>query len=367
MISTRSQFRSKPSIGSEIYIEVSSKCNLSCLHCCRSFISTCDEINLEEISRFHQILRGFGISSIVITGGEPSLHSQFIELVQTLSNDNRVTITTNGYSISPQVIEQLLRDIPLLFVQISLDGFSRESIDSMRGHGAYARILPLIESLIADGYSDRIGISMTITKINYNDVSRIIQFARSNGIASLHFPQLLPIGNALQNWDILALPLNKQLVIERELMRYFNEDLGNASISINRINRIGQFLLQGKSADCLLNPTLKISADGTIFPCPVTSNMKYAIGNICSISSVEDFLNKLSIRLQSFREEAMASMHIIDDLPFCVGLRTCENCNLIDTIDKAISYYGLRIMNHHIADAISELQASSRGLSNVQE
>ncbi len=81
---------------SSINIVCTEKCNLDCIYCYRKYRSKCDrradpEHVKEELSRINNM----DISKVILTGGEPLLSPDIINLIHTFK-DKTVTILTNG-------------------------------------------------------------------------------------------------------------------------------------------------------------------------------------------------------------------------------------------------------------------------------
>ena len=65
-----------------LYLEICSACNLKCQYCFEKEYAA-KFINAEALVKFTDTIRPL-INDIVITGGEPTLHTEFYELVYKL-------------------------------------------------------------------------------------------------------------------------------------------------------------------------------------------------------------------------------------------------------------------------------------------
>ena len=65
-------------------ISVTSACNLNCFYCHHEGNPNEDfhELTINQIEQLAQIIDEYNISKIKITGGEPLLHPQIVEIVQ---------------------------------------------------------------------------------------------------------------------------------------------------------------------------------------------------------------------------------------------------------------------------------------------
>ncbi|MBT3318261.1 MAG: anaerobic ribonucleoside-triphosphate reductase activating protein [Clostridia bacterium] len=92
-------------------------CNMDCWYCHnRHLWQTEDQVKMSEIDTFLDKRVGF-IDGVVITGGEPTLHSDLPEFIQHVkSKGYKVKLDTNG--LRPDVIEQVSGDIDYIAMDI---------------------------------------------------------------------------------------------------------------------------------------------------------------------------------------------------------------------------------------------------------
>ena len=139
-------------------------CNLHCSHCIRSFSNKSDEsIDLHSATKvLEEIAKVDSKAQIVLTGGEPTLHKDFYDIVETAKRlFNNVVICSNGV-YSSATLEKLcaLKNIAL---QISLDG-TESAHDKIRGKGNFVKSINSIKTLIE--HSVPIRVSSTVNTEN---------------------------------------------------------------------------------------------------------------------------------------------------------------------------------------------------------
>jgi radical SAM protein with 4Fe4S-binding SPASM domain len=77
------------------------RCNLSCGFCFNRGIAQTAEISIRDFERLIEKMRNAGIKELDILGGEPTLHSGFVSLLDiACRNDIRTTISSNGTNVS---------------------------------------------------------------------------------------------------------------------------------------------------------------------------------------------------------------------------------------------------------------------------
>jgi hypothetical protein len=133
-------------------------CNLKCTHC---FIS-CSPTNhshgmltLEEVrGRLDEAAR-LGVREYYFTGGEPFLNAEMMPIIEATLAQGPVSILTNGLLLTRQICRGLKRLSDAsdysLDIRISIDGYTEEVNDPIRGAGTYRRILDGIRNLAEAG------------------------------------------------------------------------------------------------------------------------------------------------------------------------------------------------------------------------
>lgn len=120
-------------------------------------------MNLNEVRSIASKLGELGTLSVVLTGGEPFLHPNLVEIVETFNNWNiRVVIFTNGQVIQNETIRKLSNMNVL--VRISLEGHNEEINDFIRGVGTFKKAIEFSNICRENNLS--IGYSFTINSIN---------------------------------------------------------------------------------------------------------------------------------------------------------------------------------------------------------
>ena len=83
----------------EFITYITFRCNYKCKMCTQEGISQMKELNAKEWDKiFKDIEKNYPDSTLIILGGEPTLHKDFVEILEraTCRNINK-HIVTNGY------------------------------------------------------------------------------------------------------------------------------------------------------------------------------------------------------------------------------------------------------------------------------
>lgn len=155
----------------QIYFIVTRRCNLECSHCIRdSSPSVKDELTLEVAREALRKLGPYGQNALLLlTGGEPTLHSEIVPIAQYASSLFRsVMINTNGLSL--RKLLELTDQVPRIQVQISLDG-ARSAHQEIRGNNTFAPVLRNIGALTGRGAI--ITIATTVSSVNLDSLKEL--------------------------------------------------------------------------------------------------------------------------------------------------------------------------------------------------
>jgi uncharacterized radical SAM superfamily Fe-S cluster-containing enzyme len=164
-------------------VEVNEACNLSCPVCfADSSVKREGHRALEEIERMLDILvASEGEPDLVqISGGEPTLHPQFFEILDAARRRpiRHLMINTNGIRIArePGFAERLAAYMPRFEVYLQFDSLQRDALMALRGADLVAVRVQALEAL------ERANISTTLVVtlkkgLNDGEIADIVRFA----------------------------------------------------------------------------------------------------------------------------------------------------------------------------------------------
>ncbi|HEX5581890.1 MAG TPA: radical SAM protein [Gemmatimonadaceae bacterium] len=173
---------------------VGRRCNLHCVHCYSDSSNRAypGELTTEQGFALLDDLAGFEIPVLLLSGGEPLMRPDIFELIaHARSVGLRVTLSTNGTLITPEVAARL-RELEVSYVGISLDGIGLTN-DMFRGHkGAFDKAMAGFRNCRAVG--QRVGLRMTLTRRNCQDLEEIFDFIEAEEIDRACFYHLVYSG-----------------------------------------------------------------------------------------------------------------------------------------------------------------------------
>ena len=175
--------------------EVTRQCNLSCLHCRASaeLGPYADELTTGEGRKLLDEIREVGRPVVILTGGEPLLRPDIIELSRYGHGLGlRMVMAVNG-TLLDRDRAAAIKEAGIQRISISLDGATAESHDYFRQvQGAYAGILKGVEAARAAGLEFQI--NTTITRHNLEELTEIQEKAAALGAVAHHIFMLVPTG-----------------------------------------------------------------------------------------------------------------------------------------------------------------------------
>ena len=189
IFNTSGKFRldaSETKIPDNICIRLNRKCNLSCSFCLAK--KETDELSFDQISFILSTLKLKGIKKARLAGGEPTLRSDFMDIVKLCINLNLETlIYTNLVDVDEAIIEELSK----LPVSIITSIHGDESFhDSITKKGAYRKTYQNINKLKSHGVP--VSIHTVIMKRNFNLAEDVVNDAINAGINKISFQTLIP-------------------------------------------------------------------------------------------------------------------------------------------------------------------------------
>jgi radical SAM protein with 4Fe4S-binding SPASM domain len=173
---------------------VGRRCNLHCVHCYSDSANRAypGELTTAEGIAVLDDLAAFGIPVLLLSGGEPLMRPDIFELIAHARHIGlRTTLSTNGTLIDRATAERL-RGLGVSYVGISLDGIGATN-DRFRGHrGAFDKAMAGFRHCKAVG--QRVGLRMTLTRRNCQDLDRLFDFIEAEEIDRACFYHLVYSG-----------------------------------------------------------------------------------------------------------------------------------------------------------------------------
>ncbi|WP_175058786.1 GTP 3',8-cyclase MoaA [Thermococcus sp. 2319x1] len=166
-------------------ISLTNECNLNCFYCHREGQTlSFQEMKPEEIERIVRIASQLGIKKVKLTGGEPTVRKDIVEIVRRIRPYvEDLSMTTNGTTM--KLLAEPLKEAGLDRVNISLDTLDREKYKAITGFDVLPQVLEGIEKAVRLFYP--VKLNMVVMKgLNDGEIWDMINYAaQKNAILQL--------------------------------------------------------------------------------------------------------------------------------------------------------------------------------------
>jgi radical SAM protein with 4Fe4S-binding SPASM domain len=186
-----------------IYWELTRKCNLNCKSCFNRFFSFQNELSMTKILSLAQKLYNAGVYEIRCTGGEPTMRSDFFDIVDELKKIGfYLSMGTNGV-YSKHILDRVMTS-PIDWIIISFDGANESSYSQIRGNNNFSYALKTLKELSSKGYRIRINTLIRKNHYQYDHLKELAVLCEKYCVESLNCIPLRPLTN---DTEILKLQL----------------------------------------------------------------------------------------------------------------------------------------------------------------
>ncbi|HUD28288.1 MAG TPA: GTP 3',8-cyclase MoaA [Novosphingobium sp.] len=206
-------------------LSVTDRCDLRCAYCMperMTFLPKKDVLTLDEM---HDLALGFiarGITKIRLTGGEPLVRRDMIELVQALgrrigADDGRgaleeLTLTTNGTRLSE--FAEPLYAAGVRRINVSLDTLDREGFAKLTRRDSLPQVLEGLAAAREAGLRVKLN-TVALKGINEHEIADLVAWAHGQGFDATLI-EVMPLGEVEEDRIDHYLPL---LAVQDDLAR----------------------------------------------------------------------------------------------------------------------------------------------------
>lgn len=270
-------------IPSRIYIDITNKCPLQCLHCCsESGAASLNELTKLEVFECLEQAAGMGIRHVVFSGGEPMLRPELPDFIQCAAALGMyATLLTSGVMMTKLEADEYARH--QVRVKMSVDGVNESTHDRLRGNGAHAKVLEAIRLCRQAGVAD-LAIHYTVHRYNVVEIPLLPEFMRRQGVRNAVVSMMKPAGRAALNKDLLIPPEMTPYVRQQILWLEKEKDI--------HLQRFSEKGWQGFGCAATCNK-IGVTATGDLTSCAFFGTQMH-FGNIRNMSLVDLWTNYLN-------------------------------------------------------------------------
>jgi radical SAM protein with 4Fe4S-binding SPASM domain len=176
-----------------ISLELTTRCNMMCKHCYRNAGYGGRDWDTQSLKRILLKFKSKGLRFLEITGGEPTVHPDFLNIIDFCSKQFDLTgILTNGYLMDESMVNKLSNYKDKLMVCVSLDGSTAEKHESFRGVKSFYRVTRAVKLLSGSGILVRT--SMSVTPENFDDIESTLLLAKKLGADIFGYSPAISVG-----------------------------------------------------------------------------------------------------------------------------------------------------------------------------
>lgn len=191
----------------DLRISLTDRCSLRCTYCMPAdgvpWLQGATTLTTEELVRVARVAVGLGITEIRLTGGEPLVRPDAVDVVRQLARltgptgSPEVSLTTNALRLPS--LARPLRDAGLARVNISLDTLDRERFTALTRRDRLPQTLAGIAAADQAGFSPIKLNAVVMRGVNDADVVDLVRFAVANGY-EMRFIEQMPLDPG-HSWD----------------------------------------------------------------------------------------------------------------------------------------------------------------------
>ena len=193
-------------------------CNFRCTYCMPEDAHFYHQNELLSSNEFISIvgnLQKFGVEEVRVTGGEPTLRHDFINIMNGLSTIplKKLSLTTNGLTLDKYLTD--LKSSACTNINISIDSLDDDQFFKITKNNSFKKVLHAILSTRDLGFKLKLNCVM-MKGINDDQFDQFIEFSAREKI-EVRFLELMKIGVVNDHF-------NQRFLSAREMMKKMNMD-----------------------------------------------------------------------------------------------------------------------------------------------
>jgi radical SAM protein with 4Fe4S-binding SPASM domain len=146
------------------------------------------EMTIKEIEQYAKILKELKVPNVVVTGGEPFLRQDIVEIVKLLNNYGFSTrLQTNGTLVTEEKIKALTK-AGLKNITTSLDSLDKKTFDWICHSKNLVQKVEKSLDIMAEYMEGFVVVSTAVSKLNISELPKIVKFVHSKGAYSSLMP-----------------------------------------------------------------------------------------------------------------------------------------------------------------------------------
>ncbi len=182
------------------WVRLNFRCNDRCVFCLDADSHDGSDRDREELKR--EILDGRrrGATRLVLSGGEPTIHPDFVGLIGLgrMAGYEHIQTVSNGRMFAYPEFLRRAADAGLGEITFSIHGPNARLHDALTGtKGAHEQAMRGLENALADGRLV-VSVDIVVTKVNVEHLAEMLEALCEKGVRELELLQVVPFGRAFR-------------------------------------------------------------------------------------------------------------------------------------------------------------------------
>jgi cyclic pyranopterin phosphate synthase len=260
---------------SYLRLSVTDRCDLRCTYCMpekMTFLPRKDVLSLEELHKLSLAFVARGIRKIRLTGGEPLVRRDVIELVRALGRQlgdglDELTLTTNGTRL-----EEFAGDLAaagIRRVNVSLDTLDPVLFETLSRRDRLAEVLRGIAAAKAAGLAVKIN-TVALKGLNETEIPFLVEWAHAAG-HDMTLIEVMPLGevDGERVEHYLPLPAVRDSLEQRFSLSDLNDQTGGPARYVRVAETGGRlgFITPLTNNFCATCNRIRVTATGQLYAC----------------------------------------------------------------------------------------------------
>jgi MoaA/NifB/PqqE/SkfB family radical SAM enzyme/protein-L-isoaspartate O-methyltransferase len=207
-----------------VTLAVTNRCPLKCGHCYNAGRSQSD-VPFADWSRLAGRLQDLGAVMITVTGGEPLLRNDIVQIVRAFDDRSCVNLGTSGWGLTDALAGQL-KAAGLFAVGISLDSIDEFEHDRHRGEkGSFRAALQAVETSAAANLYPYF-VKMADRQFLKPEIFwTYLEFARGAGVREVHLLEPCAVGRLAGDESVMLNTAEREMMMDLQKQAAAREDL----------------------------------------------------------------------------------------------------------------------------------------------
>ena len=224
-------------------LAVTDRCNLRCTYCMPAhgaeIVERKELLTFKEMYRITRVLSELGVDKVRSTGGEPFVRKNFMEFIQMLSYNERlsqINITTNGALILGHI--EALQKSKVTTVNLSIDSLNAENFAKITRRDVFAKVWNVYEKLKESSLKLKLNVVVQSGE-NTSEINDFVALTEKENI-EVRFIEEMPF-NGIGKRETSEL-WNFDKILNEVTTKYSSvEPLSVEKSSTSRMFRVGEF------------------------------------------------------------------------------------------------------------------------------